>query len=250
MIKRLRALAAVFAASALLMDAAPAQAVDGEILITQAKVNVGNITPGDAAGFPATISRPGHYKLASNLKAPDDTTAIEVTANNVTIDLNGFTISGNSPGAHIGVYGNVVNRLRIANGTVSGFAAGLAPGGGATFTVENMRVISNNNGVGYGREIQITNSTIANNSGWGINCDKCRVEGNVITGNGGGVTVPNESGLVIGNVIAGNGGAALSTTVTTGYGTNVLFGNNSGGQQVLGAAAVQLHPNVCDPACP
>ena len=47
-----------------------ASAVDGEVLINQAKVNVGGITPGDTAGFPANLSRPGRYKLTGNLKVP------------------------------------------------------------------------------------------------------------------------------------------------------------------------------------
>jgi len=42
--------------------AMPAAAVEGEILINQAKVNAGGITPGDTAGFPATISRAGPLK--------------------------------------------------------------------------------------------------------------------------------------------------------------------------------------------
>jgi hypothetical protein len=61
---------AIFAAS-------PTLAVDGEILINQAKVNAGGITPGDAAGFPATLGRPGRYKLSSNLVAPAQVNAIE-----------------------------------------------------------------------------------------------------------------------------------------------------------------------------
>jgi hypothetical protein len=48
---------ACFAALALL-PAAPAFA-QGEIIITQAKANAGGVTPGDNAGFPVTLSRPG-----------------------------------------------------------------------------------------------------------------------------------------------------------------------------------------------
>jgi hypothetical protein len=57
-------LAAAFVASAVLL-ATPAAAVDGEVLINQAAVNAGGITPGDDPGFPATLSRRGKYKLAS-----------------------------------------------------------------------------------------------------------------------------------------------------------------------------------------
>ena len=67
-------------------------AVDGVVLIDQNHALAGNITPGDTPGFPVTISQPGSYKLSSNLTVPDaDTTAIQITSNNVTLDLNGFT---------------------------------------------------------------------------------------------------------------------------------------------------------------
>ncbi|NWG73776.1 MAG: hypothetical protein HXY24_04090 [Rubrivivax sp.] len=51
----------------------PAHAVDGEILITQAKALAGNVTPGDAPGFPVTISQPGKYKLAGHLPSTTST---------------------------------------------------------------------------------------------------------------------------------------------------------------------------------
>src|SRR6185436_8638324 len=42
-------------------------AVDGTILIDQNRALAGNVTPGDAPGFPVTISQPGSYKLSGNL---------------------------------------------------------------------------------------------------------------------------------------------------------------------------------------
>src|SRR5436190_432567 len=70
-------------------------AVDGIILIDQNRALAGGVTPGDAPGFPVTISQRGSYRLASDLIVPNaNTTAIVVNANNVTIDLNGFSIIG------------------------------------------------------------------------------------------------------------------------------------------------------------
>ncbi len=67
-------------ASLLLLGlAGTARAVDGVILIDQSKAMAGNITPGDAPGFPVTISQPGSYRLSSNLdvsKFGPNTTAI------------------------------------------------------------------------------------------------------------------------------------------------------------------------------
>jgi hypothetical protein len=45
-------------------------AADGEILITQTRALQGGITPGDAPGFPITLTQPGAYKFASNITVP------------------------------------------------------------------------------------------------------------------------------------------------------------------------------------
>src|SRR5215467_11079290 len=46
-----------------------------------------------------TISQPGSYKLVNNLTATGD--CIVITAQDVTLDLNGFEISGNGTGSAI-----------------------------------------------------------------------------------------------------------------------------------------------------
>jgi hypothetical protein len=82
----------VCAFSAMLPTAA--MAVDGVVLLDQNKALMGSVTPGDAPGFPITISQPGSYKLDGNLTVPSGGTAIEITVPNVSIDLNGFSIVG------------------------------------------------------------------------------------------------------------------------------------------------------------
>ncbi|OYU99586.1 MAG: hypothetical protein CFE45_12390 [Burkholderiales bacterium PBB5] len=54
----------------------------------------GSINPGDAPGYPITLSQPGSYKLTGNLVVPAGTSGIEITAPHVTLDLNGFAILG------------------------------------------------------------------------------------------------------------------------------------------------------------
>jgi hypothetical protein len=232
--------------------AAPAAAVDGEILINQARVNAGGITPGDTAGFPATLSRPGRYKLSSNLAVPVGVDGIVVKAHDVTIDLNGFTISSFPPGqARVGVFAaNTVTGLRVMNGTITGFDLhGIA--GGTRGRVDHMRIVSNRLGVDFKAGSHIRDSTLANNVDVGALCSACVIERNVITGNGasGIAEAEGKGGLVLGNVIASNGfyGLAFSGSLG-GYGNNILFGNNAGGLQVLNAAPA--HPNFCVPACP
>jgi hypothetical protein len=112
-------------------------AADGEVLISQDHALAGNVTPGDAPGFPVTLSLPGSYRLAGNLTVPDaNTTAIQITADDVTLDLNGFRIAGpvvcnpqpttcTTSGTGAGVQsitsGTVAPRgVKLLNGTIRG----------------------------------------------------------------------------------------------------------------------------------
>src|SRR5688572_26812572 len=70
----------------------PNRTGDGVVLINQNRAVNGGVTPGDAPGFPITISRPGSYRLASNLNASG--LVIEIVADGVSLDLNGFSIIG------------------------------------------------------------------------------------------------------------------------------------------------------------
>jgi hypothetical protein len=65
-----------------------ALATDGVIEINHAKVMA-------SGGYPFVISQSGSYRLTSNLSQPGKTTdVIDITVSNVTLDLNGFAITG------------------------------------------------------------------------------------------------------------------------------------------------------------
>ena len=113
------------------------------VVITQAKALAGDVTPGDAPGFPVSITRPGSYRLTTNLRTPTGP-AIEIVADNVTLNLNGFSIIGSNiwpSGA--GITGNDRKHVRIHNGSVVGFSDGLLFQGDAQFvTLEKLHVDS------------------------------------------------------------------------------------------------------------
>nr|MCU0968923.1 hypothetical protein [Rubrivivax sp.] len=60
-----------------------------QIAIDHSAALAGGVTPGDSAGYPVTITQPGHYVLTSNLTVPLGMGGIVVDAPNVTLDLNG-----------------------------------------------------------------------------------------------------------------------------------------------------------------
>lgn len=139
--------------------------------ITQDKALAGAVTPGDTAGFPVTITQPGSYKLMSNLSVPAGATGIHITAQNVTLDLNGYAILGPGScsrddgtgsvvctvqGGTSGVSGpqGMASNVAVRNGSIEGFGYGVAFGGGM---VQGLRVRHNQFGVianGTVREVQ------------------------------------------------------------------------------------------------
>lgn len=235
----------------------PAGAADGQIVITHAKVVAGDVTPSDDPGYPATLDSPGSYILGSNLAPGPGLDAIVAAAPDITIDLNGFRISGGPAGgannARIAI--NAQNdRITVRNGTIGAFKLyGIYAYNRSYLTVEHMVIVNGNQGIyNKGSFARIQNNTIATNTGRGIFCDlSCHVEGNVVSGNGTGVVI--SSGSVLGNTILSNASVGIGVPVVgsprVGYGNNTVIGNNNGGVQVSGDA-YRLHPNVCAPvAC-
>jgi len=119
-------------------------AVDGVILIDQNRALAGGVTPGDAPGFPITITLPGAYRLSGNLSVPQGTDGIHLTASNITIDLNGFSITTPTNNAldssASGITtpfesGTVASGIAIRNGVIEGFvlAINLSPSSNMVF---------------------------------------------------------------------------------------------------------------------
>lgn len=81
--------------------AAMAEAGEGVIEINQALVLEGGVTPGDDPGFPVTIDTPGSYALTGNLTVASDVSAVEIAADNVALDLAGFSVRGSGGGTDV-----------------------------------------------------------------------------------------------------------------------------------------------------
>ena len=232
-----------------------AQASAGVILITQAKAVQGGVTPGDTAGFPVTLSRPGAYRFDTNLTVPAGKSGIAVGAHYVSIDMAGFVLSGFSGTQRVGLNGvySAFGISSIRNGIITGFASNgiILNGNSNSWVVENMQILSNG-GAGidayasaYSRFI---NNTVLTNGKDGIQCGSyCHVYGSNISDNAE-VGVYIKSGTVLGNTIFSNGDIGIFDSeglADTGFGNNTLIGN-------AGYSAVYvlpLHPNVCQPAC-
>lgn len=137
-------------------------AAQAQTLLDHNRAMSGNATPGDAPGYPITLSQPGHYVLKSNLSVPDGLSGIVIQTEGVTLDLNGFTIKGSRScsfnGSNFtvgcstagGLYGITSNYSSIVrNGFISGFHYGVYMSGGLaealTVRHNNIGILSTNN---------------------------------------------------------------------------------------------------------
>lgn len=116
-------------------------------------INVTN-TPGDPPtdASPSTfkISQPGSYYLTANLAGEAGKAGIEIAADNVTLDLNGFTVSNAGTNGITATTANQTNTV-IRNGTVQLSAQdGIDLNGSTNARVENVTSTFN---VGFGIEV-------------------------------------------------------------------------------------------------
>jgi parallel beta-helix repeat protein len=198
----------VLLAGSLVLLSASSSAADGVVLIDQATV----MTSG---GFPYKITEPGSYRLSGNLEVKAaDTTAINIDASNVTIDLNGFSITG--PGSSVGLYGiadlGADTAVAVRNGTIAGFSYGLqlAGAGGLKDAVtgaiiENITVYNNGVGISSGHSSLLRDNVATGNTSDGIRTRSySTIAGNTVTNNGDVGIATNCPSNLVGNIAVGN----------------------------------------------
>ena len=219
------------------LSTVPAFAVDGVIEINQARANAGNITAGDAPNFPVTIAASGSYRLTSDLTVPAGFDGIDVTASNVTLDLNGFNIVSLGGGVADGISLQSVQNVEIHNGTIRGFSRDGIFSNTLTLYIRTIGVRVLNNAV-FGIDLE----------GQGNTVDRCAA----INNNNAGIRVFDGS-LVINTIARGHSSFGLILAgVGAGYGSCVLTGNNGGDANPQVSGGLQLGTNVCgtDTVCP
>lgn len=261
-------------------------AVDGVIEINQARALAGGVTPGDAAGFPVTIDQPGSYRLTSNLDVrqqatPENVTAIKIEVDDVSIDLNGFSIFGPTncdinpfscapTGTGRGIDGENKSRLSVVNGRVIGMGSHGVILGSRSRIKEMIAIENGGDGLQAGFSSTMTGCIADQNGGSGILiATNSVISGNTANYNGGeagifagpyslvlnntasynqnkGIRTQDRSS-VIGNTVSSNDDEGLSLGALTGYVNNVVNSNNP---DIDGG--VQMGTNICggDTTCP
>lgn len=223
-------------------------AVDGVVLINQASVMA-------VGGFPYQINNSGSYKLSGNLVVPPNTDGIDIKVDNVSIDLNGFSISCPSGACTTGGTGilSFNSSITVRNGAITGFT-GITP----EFIVEQCVLLLGNNELVDHLQVSncetgivisngtVSGSVVSNNPGDGVLIEGDGLAtGNTVTGNAfTGIEVFG-NGSVTNNVIGHNGNGLLTgINGFVGYGNNT-FGNNTTDVNTSVGAAVSMRNNAC-----
>jgi hypothetical protein len=168
-----------------------------QIAIDQNRALAGGITAGDTPGYPITINQPGSYKLTGNLTVPADEFGILILAENVTLDLNGYTVRGpmnctrtvstkevSCPYYNVNAVGILATQKDavVRNGMVRGFAS---------------------NGVWLQQSGTVDEVHASHNAGYGVSVDRGHVHDVHVEMNGdGGINV--SAGLVSRSVARNN----------------------------------------------
>ncbi len=227
-----------------------------QIASTGIAINSTNTPPN--GNYLYVINNPGSYYLTGNVAVISNTgSGIHVTAAGVTIEMNGFQVSG-PPSAGNGIYiDETAHRCTVKNGTITGFANGVqasndignARGGsflqlavsacssiglrsGDAWQIDGCKIHDNANiGIGTGSGNTLTNCTATHNTGYAaISADQgCTLANCTANDNSSGFGIDVSPGSTLTNCYVNNNSSDRSISAASGSTlTNCAANNNSG----------------------
>jgi hypothetical protein len=249
----------------------------------EARIPVGpQTTPGDASNV-YVISQPGSYYLTGNIIGEVGKNGIEINAENVTLDLNGFELRGvvgsfrgirmadfrervvvrngsisdwGSDGAQLAIDSGIVENLRVGrNGSwgvnMNGVYAGRISD--CTFIFNGSTASTNGGGLRTGTGAIVEDCSFVSNSGYGVEAgpfsviNECTVWGTTADAgavqDGTGVWFNGAGGLIESSTSNNNQGVGIQAS----SGAILVRGcvaNGNGGVNIQGAATTQVIDTV------
>jgi len=203
----------------------PGSSVDGVTLIDHAKVL-------ERGGYPYRIKEAGSYRLSGNLVVSGGANAINIAVGNVTLDLNGFTISGPGSSAISGG-ATPITAVSIRNGTISGLSSGVNLGNCTGCSVQQMIIENGPNGINVGpgamvRSNLITGLTRGFVLGNGIVAGVySTIVGNTVTASTFGIQAASNS-TVSGNTVSNSYSVAINAGTYSTVSGNTATNSNTG----------------------
>ncbi|MBN1475781.1 right-handed parallel beta-helix repeat-containing protein [Candidatus Sumerlaeota bacterium] len=183
--------------------------------------------------FPASAS--GSYYLTGDLTAPADTDGITISADHVTIDLNGFSLIGGGGTTGNGIVTTSNDSITICNGVVRDWGdEGIDLFGGEDILIEGIQATNNGgNGIFSGNSSVVSRCVATDNVGYGIwvredsvvsHCAANRNGRTNPTNQGGGIALSHNSVLEH-STANNNQDAGASSPPLSVYGVGVFAGN-------------------------
>jgi hypothetical protein len=217
--------------------------VDSESALKTKEVQVKNIfallvlsmafiVPDASAQVPLKKCGPlasGSYLLTGNIAAIGD--CFILAADDITLDLGGFAITGNGTGSAVRTNGS--SRFTVRNGAIRNFTSGIDLASTVPFvTVDRLFVIGTgaDGGVGIGaNDSSIVRDSVVSNNGVGIFVgSRSVITNNTATFNGDGYNVGLGS-TVIGNTAGSNNRDGFQTQNGVTVANNTAFANGRWG---------------------
>ena len=197
-----------------------AVAVDGVNEINQTSILA-------AGGFPYTIPAAGSYVITGDLAPPPGIGALVAGADDIEIDLNGFTIVSPPGPAATGIDSAGFTGLVVRRGVVDGFGIAAIIAGSNSKVIET-KLTGNGEGVTAASDCLIVMNTITGNSATGVRAQHCKVENNIIASNGG-PGIAGGANVIVHNRIGTNGGGGILEFGASTIQQNVLNANTGFG---------------------
>ncbi|MBW2383270.1 MAG: right-handed parallel beta-helix repeat-containing protein [Deltaproteobacteria bacterium] len=231
----------------LLLAAPPTVAArDGVIQLNASRAAAGGVTAGDSPGHPVTISESGSYRLVGNLVTASDVSAIEITADHVTLDLNGFSLTGIGSGNEegIAIIGPRTD-VEIRDGSVHDFGdAGIRSSDCSGCRVIRVRVFDNGwTGVllgGQGNLIRDSTAWSNGSSGLYANGGSSFLRNVSHNNNTFGISLSGNGGTIANNTVYDNNSSGLAARFG-GHAvirSNASFSNGGDGIEATGGSVV------------
>lgn len=177
------------------------------------------------------ITEPGSYYLTGDVDVLDST-GISITASNVWLDLNGFSVTGSSDIELVkGIaIASASSNINIFNGTVRDVSSnGISSLNASYVTVKNVTVVNaGNQGIFLtGLGVSVVDSSVYASVQEGIRCNGCRVQ-NVMVSQSGKSGILVSSGALIQNaVLQLNGNSVADWGVHCGGNSSLVSGVSS-----------------------
>jgi hypothetical protein len=213
----------LLAVVALVLLNTPAAWADGDFYVIVGGGGVGT----KITSVPYEIKNPGFYYLGGNLTYSGTGDAITVNANDVTLDLMGFSLTNSgAKGDTRGIFMGGKSNVEIRNGTVRGFFNGVwnSPIGNKSRAL-NIRAIDNGNGISIeSSNCLVKGCNASNNSGSGIIVVSGLIADCVASNNFNGIVLEGP-GSVLGNNAFNNSG--LNFLLGNGVATAIMADRNS-----------------------